>query len=245
MICNRHYLQLCVHGEIQPDKVSLKKQPCVICGENKNMNSQNGVPYCGRHYMQLRLNGKISRTYLDKNDIVTYRDYAEIILRNEDCEEIARALIDIEDVEKVQNIYWGLSYYNYVYSKYGFLHNFVLGVDSTNHLIEVADHKTRNRLDCRKNNLHIVTRQENSINKGIQSNNTSGYVGVSWNKKRNKYRVYIKIDRKQIHLGYYQNFEDAVDARVLGEIKYFGKIIERKNDIYTVHTKSNMKSEVI
>jgi ribosomal protein S27AE len=239
---------LCIHGEIQPDKISLKKQPCVICGDTKNMTSYDGIPYCGRHYMQLRLKGGFFKTYLDKNDIEIHKSYAEIILRNEQWEEVGRALIDLEDVEKVKDIYWGLSDYNYAYSKYGFLHNFILGIDTSNHLIEVADHKSRNRLDCRKNNLHIVSRQQNSINKGIQSNNTSGYVGVTWNKRAKKYRAYITINRKQISLGYFISFEDAVEARRSGELKYFGKIVERKNDIYTVFSKhiyKNIEEELV
>lgn len=127
-----------------------------------------------------------------------------------------------------------MSTQKYAFSKFGFLHNFILGVTTENHLKEVADHKSRNRLDCRKENLHIVSRQENSINKGIQSNNTSGYVGVSWSKKSEKYRAYIKFNNKQIHLGFYKYFEEAVNARIKGEEKYFGKIINRNNDIYTV-----------
>ena len=202
------------------------------------MTSNNGIPYCSRHYMQLRLKGETFRTYLDKNDIIIHKDYAEIVLRDEKSNEIGKALIDVEDVDKIKNIYWGLTSENYAYNpKYGFLHNFILGINTDNCLVEVPDHKTRNRLDCRKNNLHIVSRQENSINKGIQSNNTSGYVGVSWNKKINKYRAYIKINYEQIHLGYYENFEDAIEARRQGELKYFGEIVERKNDIYTVFTK--------
>jgi ribosomal protein S27AE len=240
LICNRHYLQLYIHGEIQPDKIALRKQRCSICGDTKNMTSHNGIPYCGRHYMQLRLKGETFRTYLDKNDIIIHKNYAEIILRNEQSNEIDKALIDIEDVDKVKDIYWGLTSENYAYNpKYGFLHNLILGIDTSNVLIEVPDHKTRNRLDCRKNNLHIVSRQENSINKGIQSNNTSGYVGVSWSKRANKFRAYIKLNYKQIHLGLYENFEEAVEARRQGELKYFGKIVERKNDIYTVFTKRN------
>ena len=37
--------------------------------------------------------------------------------------------------------------------------------------------------------------------------------GVCWSKSNNKYKAYIKIDNKQHHLGYYDNLEDAIQAR--------------------------------
>lgn len=64
--------------------------------------------------------------------------------------------------------------------------------------------------------------------RAINSNNTSGYRGVSYRKERNKYRAYIKYQRKDIFLGNYDNIEDAIKARKCAEEKYFGKILKRK-----------------
>lgn len=36
-----------------------------------------------------------------------------------------------------------------------------------------------------------------------------------------KYYAYIMVNRKQIPLGYYDKLEDAIDARKVGEEKYF------------------------
>lgn len=75
---------------------------------------------------------------------------------------------------------------------------------------KVVDHINHNTLDNRKNNLRICTNYENNINK---TNNTSGCVGVSWDKNRNKWHVTFK--RKNI--GRFSSFEDAVKARKLAE----------------------------
>ena len=59
--------------------------------------------------------------------------------------------------------------------------------------------------------------------RAINSNNTSGYKGVSYRKDRDKYRAYIKFQGKDIFLGNYDNIEDAIKSRKLAEEKYFGK----------------------
>ena len=56
-------------------------------------------------------------------------------------------------------------------------------------------------------------------NRRIRTNNTSGYKGVSFVKDRNKYKSSIYVNRKNIHLGYFQTAED-------GAIAYNNYIIE-------------------
>ena len=55
------------------------------------------------------------------------------------------------------------------------------------------------------------------------TNNTSGNIGVSWNKEKQKWKAYITIGGKQIHVGYFVNKEDAIQARKAAELKYFGE----------------------
>lgn len=52
-------------------------------------------------------------------------------------------------------------------------------------------------------------------------NNTAGVTGVSF-AKGGKYRAYIYVNRKQIHLGVFDTLEDASKARRAAEVKYFG-----------------------
>jgi hypothetical protein len=53
--------------------------------------------------------------------------------------------------------------------------------------------------------------EENGI-KPIKKVYSSIYKGVSWNKKMNKWRSGIKINKKSIHLGYFENEIDASNA---------------------------------
>ena len=56
--------------------------------------------------------------------------------------------------------------------------------------------------DYTPDNCEFTTNRENSINRRLlNSTNTSGYKGVSWHKQAKKWRVVIKINQKQKHLG--------------------------------------------
>lgn len=63
----------------------------------------------------------------------------------------------------------------------------------------------------------------------LNSNNTSGFRGVSYDKSRNKWRAYIKLQYKTINLGRFNTFEKAVQARLEAEEKYYKPIIEKHN----------------
>ena len=79
------------------------------------------------------------------------------------------------------------------------------------------DHINGVRDDNRWSNLRSVTPSQNSRNKAIRSNNTSGYQGVSWDKKKEFWKAYITIGGKRVHLGSFKNFDDAVSARKAAE----------------------------
>lgn len=52
------------------------------------------------------------------------------------------------------------------------------------------------------------------------AHNTSGYKGVTWSKQKRKWRAYINIAGKQKHLGFYDDIEEAHQARLEAEDKY-------------------------
>jgi hypothetical protein len=83
------------------------------------------------------------------------------------------------------------------------------------------DHIDRNELNNRKYNLRKCTQQENCINSSIRSDNTSGIIGVAWNKAANKWKARLTIKQKEINLGYFINKKDAIKARLQAEAKYF------------------------
>jgi len=85
------------------------------------------------------------------------------------------------------------------------------------------DHIDLDRLNNRRNNLRLVSHQQNQCNQPIQKNNTSGVSGVSYYKPREKYRARIKINQHDIHLGYFATFLEAVQARNIGMQCMFGE----------------------
>ena len=72
-------------------------------------------------------------------------------------------------------------------------------------------------------NFHIIEASEPF------KSNTSGRIGVSYNSNVHKYKAYIGVDCKLIHLGWYDTFHEAVKAREEAEIKYHLPLIEAKN----------------
>ena len=82
------------------------------------------------------------------------------------------------------------------------------------------DHIDHNRGNNSWYNLRIVCRQTNSRNLSKHKVNTSGFTGVSWHKTKGKWRSHIMVNYKQIHLGLFNNIEDAIEARKEANIKY-------------------------
>jgi hypothetical protein len=75
------------------------------------------------------------------------------------------------------------------------------------------DHINRDKTDNRISNLRVVNRRENILNRGMQKNNTSGHTGVYWRKESKKWTTSYTVSKKQIHIGYFVNVEEAVAAR--------------------------------
>ena len=82
------------------------------------------------------------------------------------------------------------------------------------------DHINHDRKDNRWSNLRVVSHKENQRNQSMFRNNTSGYVGVHWNKGMKKWVAQIKIDEKQIPIGHFDLKEDAIAARKKVELEY-------------------------
>lgn len=127
-----------------------KELRCSICGCSENETS--------KFYKY----GKIlERTIFDRNryEIIKNEkdEYAEIILENRKFEEVARVIIDIEDLERVLKYKWRyesewgyVSTGNSIGKNYIMLQNFILNIKG-----ELIDHIDRNTLNNRKNNLKL------------------------------------------------------------------------------------------
>lgn len=75
------------------------------------------------------------------------------------------------------------------------------------------DHINRCKLDDRWENLRVVSRSENALNRDMQSNNTSGARGVHWDASRGKWVAQIKTEGVAFFVGRYDSFDEAVAAR--------------------------------
>lgn len=85
---------------------------------------------------------------------------------------------------------------------------------------EHIDHKNHNKKDNRWVNIRSVAQSINNKNMPLQANNTSGFTGVSLNKKSGKWLACITIDSKWTYLGSFDSFEEAVVARKAANTKY-------------------------
>lgn len=85
------------------------------------------------------------------------------------------------------------------------MHRLILGLERGDK--RQGDHKNHNTLDNQRENLRIVTNQENHFNQ----KNRSGYC---WDKRIRKFRAQITIGGKQKHLGLFDTAEKAQQAYV-------------------------------
>jgi len=181
--------------------------------------------YCERHYGQVRCYGKIlKRTINDPNEIIIKGDIAEVVLYNNKTHEVARAIVDVEDVGKIKDYKWHTSSKNYaetwIEGKRALIQHVIMDIEQNKH--KQIDHIDRDKLNNRKLNLRFCTQGENKRNGGIYKNNTSGFKGVGWREKRKKWEVRIGANRKVIFLGYFENKTDAVKAYNTAALKHHG-----------------------
>ncbi len=91
------------------------------------------------------------------------------------------------------------------------------------------DHIDRNRLNNRRYNFRPCTNKENTRNRSLQSNNTSGFTGVRLDKRSGRWTAHIKVDGKSIYLGSSINKDDAIRKRLQAEVKYFKEFAPQRH----------------
>ena len=131
--------------------------------------------------------------------------------------------IDLDDLWRVKEHCWVKRYDGYIVSvinrKTVRLHRFVMNAPDN----MIVDHIHHDTTDNRKCELRLVTRSQNNMNRMIRSDSTSGITGVTLHKRTNKWVAQLCLNDKHIHLGYFDNKEDAVKARKQAEEEYFGE----------------------
>lgn len=92
------------------------------------------------------------------------------------------------------------------------------------------DHKDRDPLNNRIENLRVCTQSTNTINSSIRSDNTSGYKGVTWHKSCQKWASQTMKGGKRVHLGVFECPKEAALAYnyrvkdLFGEFCVFNKV---------------------
>lgn len=215
----------------------MKKQirNCEICGassENKKVyfHSNANKFLCNKHYQQFKIYKKFldntSRTIDDLNEITIDNEnnnIAYIHLYNAQSIEIAKTIIDAEDIEKVKNIKWRpVPKKNKLYVKMGkgnnqeYLARFLLNYKGE---FEV-DHIDGNELDNRKTNLRIVEQKFNKFNLAPKNISTTHIRGVSYNNKEKRYMIDFTCDKKRLYFKRFKTINEAVYIRFLCEVTF-------------------------
>jgi len=85
------------------------------------------------------------------------------------------------------------------------------------------DHINGNPMDNRIGNLRLSCPAGNSRNSKTPKTNSSGYKGVVGVNGSPRFRAFICVNRKQIHLGMFDTKEAAYEAYKSAAIKHFGE----------------------
>lgn len=186
---------------------------CYVCGRTDSecrIRKLRGKELCPRHVTQMYRYGRFDdNTIYAPNVIELFNDHAEIILKNKKCEEVGRALIDLDDVEKCRPYKWhlrkgsGKALYamaSLPENEKVHLHRLVLNYDGD---LDI-DHINMNGLDNRKQNLRIVDHATNAAN-----NRATGVKQVP----SGNYQASVCRNYRTIYIGTYNTFEEAALAR--------------------------------
>jgi hypothetical protein len=104
-----------------------------------------------------------------------------------------------------------------------YVHRIAWALHHGKHPDDQLDHINGIKTDNRICNLREATNAQNGKNLPLMRNNTSGYSGVSFDKKNNKWRASIRVNGKIMHFGRYELKEQAIQVRKQAEDKFFGE----------------------
>ena len=223
---------------VRDDKGLILSNETVFCEHcKKEINKKkakryNNKWYCNRHYIQLKKYGQIKKTIFDKNEYVEYEDHIALIIDNKSV------LIDKEDLEIVMKRKWHIDSSGYCCTKIKgktiHLHSYIMNTKDKNIVVDHINNKET--LDNRKSNLRIATKSQNMMNSSLSKRNKTGVKGVN-HYKNNKYIVRICVNNTKKIIGYYKDFNEAVMARFLEEIKLFKEYsiyYSKKTNLFTL-----------
>lgn len=74
---------------------------------------------------------------------------------------------------------------------------------------KIIDHIDNNPFNNKIENLRAATKIQNGYNAKIRRDNSSGIKGVGWAKRVNKWCAYCTVNKKQHHLGFFDDIKEA------------------------------------
>jgi HNH endonuclease len=170
----------------------------------------------------------LEKVKLQKQENIKEKLYNTPILYNQNGDCIFKInefdiLIDEELYYDIIQYKWHVNIHGYIIANINKkdirLHRYIMNYSGD----DFIDHINGNRLDNRKSNLRIATPQQNSRNTSSRKNSTSQYIGVNFDKSRNKFLARINIDNTSINLGRFDNEIDAAKSRDIASKEHFGE----------------------
>lgn len=180
------------------------------CGTIKSIRSGHlcggKIVSCGCHAIFASSLAKIKR-----NKIEVCNDFAKVYLFG--CDKYA--VIDIEDIDKVKNFCWSLSYYGYAVTHLDIkdktsMHRIIMGVENPK---QVVDHINHDKLDNRKKNLRLFDSNTNNLHNldPRKAKSNTGFLNIYLTKSK-KYSVSYTRYRKKYNVGFFETIEEAKEA---------------------------------
>ena len=128
---------------------------------------------------------------------------------------------DKDDYDLIKDICWSINSSGYLMGKdiNGNQVKFHRLVTQCFNSILDVHHINKNKLDNQKKNLMILTRTNH---KRIHcKNDDDNKIGITWSDIKHKWQVYITVNYQLIHLGYFDDINDAIKVRKEAEAKYW------------------------
>ncbi len=144
------------------------------------------------------------------------------------------ALVDESDFDLVSKLKWRLEKGRHCFyaislqpnSKQSIrMHQLILGVkpktDGTRS--KPIDHEDHNGLNNCRSNIRHATNSQNAGNSNLSKRNTTGFKGITLNKKKAIFIARIRVNRVLINLGSSKNITKAIKLYNAASVKYFGQ----------------------
>jgi len=177
----------------------------------KSLKVYKSRPYCNAHYIRMRRHGTLEKTYpeVERHGMTYSEEYKIWQGLKGRCDNPNNTNYKnyggrgIKVCEEWQNSFE--SFYNHIGKR-----------PSKKYTVD----RINNDVGYEPGNVRWSTYTEQVNNRRINKNNTSGYVGVSWNKTLKLWAAQITLNYKNIHLGYFKTIGEAIEKRKHAERVY-------------------------